>query len=114
MAVKHTVPHVIHLDWGICSESSLTRLEVLEIPHLFLRVMSESGMIFVTSKDTVTQLYCINIISMAQLTGIFFGVFYTINGGTSESATEIRGAPGITRDVGFTAYSYKVQILILY
>ena len=40
--------------------------------------------------------------------------FYTINGGTSESATEIRGAPGITRDVGFTAYSYKVQILILY
>ena len=40
--------------------------------------------------------------------------FYTINGGTSESATEIRGAPGITRDVGFTAYSYKVQVLILY
>ena len=40
--------------------------------------------------------------------------FYTINGGTSESATEIQGAPGITRDVGFTAYSYKVQILILY
>ena len=26
--------------------------------------------------------------------------FHTINGGTPESATEIGGAPGITRDVG--------------
>ena len=45
---------------------------------------------------------------------VYMKGFHTINGGTSESATEIRGAPGITRDVGFTAYSYKVQILILY
>ena len=49
--------------------------------------------------------------------GIFWG--NTRSGGTQHGvwvyfATEIRGAPGITRDVGFTAYSYKVQILILY
>ena len=60
------------------------------------------------------------ILSMGFYT-INGGIFciYTRSGGTQHGvrgyfATEIRGALGITRDVGFTAYSYKVQILILY